>query len=243
MATESEIEALQLRTGSVILEDWYTDLIEVLKKINTEAKRVKAGMYEYPGLIWCNIHWLPAGLLTEEVSGSGAVEYKSYMVVLDTGLTANSKVYVYKAICPTLTSWDKERRILFKLWIHHDSDQYIHLVSGHIADPTTLENTEYHIGFKVDGNILYATVGDGSSESVMNIGTITAGGFYKLEAVFKPGVECRFYVDGVDKGAITTSLPSGSGPIAMDAFAASIFNLGAASRSISICEVRFMQAG
>jgi len=251
LATESEIEALLLRTGSIILEDWYSDLIEVLKKINTEAKeakekaeeamKAKPGTYDYPGLFWFNAHWLPEGCMETSIGGSGHLWWRTESVRLATGTTEASWAGVIKAIVPDNATWEKERRILFKIQLYQLSFVYIHLVSGHIERVSTLENTHEHIGFKIDGATLYATVADGVGESILNLGTLSSR-FYELEAVFTPGVECRFYVNGEDKGAITTNLPSGTGYAEL-VFMASIFNREAAEKEMELFEVRFMQAG
>jgi len=79
-----------------------------------------------------------------------------------------------------------------------------------------------------------------SEESTLTIETISAAVYRRLECVFTPGVECRFYVNGVDKGAITTNLPSGIG-YGNYMLIASVYNTAAEFKCIQIYEARTFQ--
>ena len=89
------------------------------------------------------------------------------------------------------------------------SAQNIHIATGN-RPSTGAANTYLHIGFKLINDTLYGTVADGTTETTLQLETLTAAVNRRLECVLTPGTECRFYVDGVDKGAITTNLPTGT---------------------------------
>jgi len=168
-------------------------------------------LQKHLGVWWFNNNWLPAGMVSNGISGSGSFEWFSDAVRNRTGTTSASYAQL-KKIARGLSyaySWDKKR--LFGVYVYFGSysAQNIHIVSGQC--PTTgAANTNYHIGFKLINGTLYGTVADGTTESVLQIETLTAAAFRRLECVLTPGTECRFYVDGVDKGAITTNLPTGT---------------------------------
>ena len=142
-------------------------------------------------------------------SGTGSVSIAQGLLVLQTGTTSDSYGWITKSpALPALTFiWEKYRKFRTKIHFRNVTEQEVYAWIGSGAPPH-LSLTDNHVGFKVINNVLYGTVGDYEAESVLELGTITADE-YILECVFKPGVECRFYVDGVDKGALTTNLPSG----------------------------------
>ena len=198
-------------------------------------------LHKFSGLYWFNAHWLPPGMLEYDAVGSASIEWDSYSVGLITGTTQGSLARVEKTINLYKATWDKERRICFKILLWQTTAQIIHIVSGGIENFDSIPNTLPHIGYKIVDDTLYATVGDGSAESELNLGAISSG-YHELEAVLTPGVECRFFVDGEDKGALSTNLPSGTYR-SEDILAASIYNTEAANKRLYIFEVRFLQAG
>ena len=142
-------------------------------------------------------------------SGTGSVSIAQGLLVLQTGTTSDSYGWITKSpALPALTfTWEKNRKFRTKVVFRNTTKQEVYFLIGTGAPPHTAL-TDNHVGFKVIDNVLYGSVADYEAESVLELGTITADA-YILECVFKPGVECRFYVDGVDKGALTTHLPSG----------------------------------
>ena len=141
-------------------------------------------------------------------SGTGSVSIASGELSLQTGTTSDSYGWIRKdPDWPALTfTWEKNRKFRTKIRFINVTKQEVYAWIGDVGPPHM--NASNHVGFKVIDDVLYGTVGDYVAESVLELGTITATN-YLLECVFKAGVECRFYVDGVDKGALTTHLPSG----------------------------------
>ncbi len=81
-----------------------------------------------------------------------------------------------------------------------------------IGTPTTSNN---HYGFRVINSTLYGVTGNGTSETTITLGSITANDAYTLEARLYPGSRVDFYISDIDnsnlknKGSITTTIPSG----------------------------------
>jgi hypothetical protein len=206
------------------------DYDEVLKAIE-----------KHLGVFWFNNHWLPSGKLYTQVSGSGAVSWTDYYVGLATGTTSGSYAAAYKQAygLSGAYSWAKKRFFGVYVYFNAYAAQYIHIVSGE-APLNASGNTYNHIGFKLIDANLYGTVADGTTEQTLLLETLTAAVYRRLECVFTPGVECRFYVDGVDKGALTLNLPSGTG-VANRLFYAVAYNTAASSKILNVYEARTLQ--
>jgi len=163
------------------------------------------------GAWWFNNNWLPTGMIYTSSTGTGGFNWSADRLIPYTGTTLDSYAMIGKSAygLSRAVSWDKKRWFGVLVRLHTYSAQNIHIVTGYC--PTTgSANTYRHIGFKLINADLYGTVGNGTYESTLLLETLTAGVFRRLECVLDPGVECRFYLDGVDKGAITTNLPTGT---------------------------------
>jgi hypothetical protein len=166
----------------------------------------------FKGPWWFCNHWLPPGVLEiEDQAGSAALSYYSGWVNFDTGDTADSYLMAMK-ICGLGCTWDKKRYFRVGVSFPTVTSMVAHLVSGGVGDPTSGGNNQRHIGFKVVGTDLYGTVAGGDEEATILLGSLPSeGADYVLECVLDPTVpECRFYVNGADKGALTTNLPTGT---------------------------------
>lgn len=203
--------------------------------------KVLEAIQKHLGVFWFNNHWLPPDMLEKGVTGSAYADWFAESVALHTGTTSASYIYVLKLALGLSEgySWGKKRYFGLYVNIGTYTYQYIHLVTGY-ASPTSSGNTNPHIGFKIINNTLYGTVANGSAESTLAIETYSASVYRRLECVFTPGVECRFYVNGVDKGALTTNLPTGTS-YAYRLFHASIYNTEAVDKIIRIYEARILQ--
>ena len=198
-------------------------------------------LLNFRGIFWFNNNWLPEGMIYNGTGGSGSIVWGTDGVFLTTGNTANSYAYVYKHVGsrPTPT-WDKKRHFICNArFLYLDSDSYAWVVMGR-ADHNSSSSTNAHVGFKAINGSLYGTVGNGSSESTLLLATLGSDEWYELKVVFTPGVEARFYLDGVDKGSITTNLPSGTG-YAERIFYASVYNTTANYKYLFIPQVKFVQ--
>lgn len=171
-------------------------------------------------------------------TGSGNVDFTSEddFVKVKTGATILSAATLWKDVAygREVLTWDKYRRIRTHMGFGAITNQSIWFICGSTG-------TTRHIGFKVLDNVLYGTVANGSSESTLEIETLSAIGSRQLEIVFKPGVECRFYVEGVDKGAITTNLPSGTSKAAT-LMCVKISNTAALEKITDVADWEFYQA-
>ena len=70
-----------------------------------------------------------------------------------------------------------------------------------------------HFGFRIINGTAYGTVGDGTTESTLNLGSasgINNASGIALSAYFKAGVGVEFFINKVSKGTITTNLPTGT---------------------------------
>ena len=143
-------------------------------------------------------------------TGTATITYATarHLLTMNTGTTVNSVARLEKQqdyLGDILLRWDKKRKIRTVISVDQITDITVFLCSGYniIATPTT-----EHVGFKIINDSLYGTVADGTTEATLLLQTIGTG-VYTLECVFDPSIpECRFFVDGVDKGAITTNLPT-----------------------------------
>ena len=195
----------------------------------------------FDGIFWFNINWLPEGMIGWAVTGSGYIEWDSTYVYLHTGMTAESIASVLKGVSGRVApTWEKKRRWMVRMRLTFNSSQYIHIVTGTVFSLSEAINPWEHAGYKIIDDTLYGTVADHTAESTLEIETLPIGVYRTLDAIFTPGVEARFIVDGVDKGAITTNLPSGTA-YASNLLRASVFNTIAAGRAFHILEVRALQ--
>jgi len=198
-------------------------------------------LQKHLGVWWFNNNWLPAGMVDTATSGSGSVDWSSHYVTSNTGTTLDSYARLWKSALglSAAYSWDKKR--FFGVFVHFEtySAQNIHIGSGGCPN-TGAANTYRHIGFKLINDILYGTVSDGTTEATLSLETLTAAANRRLECVFTPGTECRFYVDGVDKGAITTNLPAGT-TYAEYMLGSTVHNTEAVNKTFRLSESRTFQ--
>ena len=175
------------------------------------------------------------------MSGSGNIIWQQTYVRLSTGTTTDSVAQVEKAAYGFGTgeaygaTWSKKRYLGMYVYFLDTSALEAWLVAGSCE-----ANYYEHIGFKLIDNKLYGTVADGSTESTLLLETISCS-HKRLECIFDPTIpECRFYVDGEDKGAITTNLPTGT-LRAIYLLNAKIRNTEAANKRMDISEWRCFQ--
>jgi len=199
-------------------------------------------LQKHLGVWWFNNHWLPSGMLKSLTGGSGSIAWGDFYIRLRTGTTSSSYAYVDKHALGLSggRTWDKKRYFGVYVYFYTYSAQYIHILSGDLSYTSSV-NTNPHVGFKLINANLYGTVGNGTAESTLLIETITTVVNRRLECILDPTIpECRFYVDGVDKGALTTNLPSGTS-YAHRLLAASAYNTEAVDKYFNIYEVRIFQ--
>ena len=206
-----------------------------------EAEPAWLQLLNFRGIFWFNNHWYPSGMLPDVEGGSGAVSYSSDNLQLRTGTTSSSYAYVYKHIGPLpQPTWEKKRYFVCNVYMSDmNSNVIAYMIMGN-AKYSSSASSDRHVGFKVVDGVLYGTVANGTFESHLELATLTSSERHELKVVFTPGVEARFYVDGEDKGAITTRLPSGTN-YANKIFYASVYNKAAENKLLQVYQVKFVQ--
>jgi len=137
-------------------------------------------------------------------------------------------------------TWEKKRYFVCNVYMSDmNSNVIAYMIMGN-AKYSSSASSDRHVGFKVVDGVLYGTVANGTFESHLELATLTSSERHELKVVFTPGVEARFYVDGEDKGAITTRLPSGTN-YANKIFYASVYNKAAENKLLQVYQVKFVQ--
>lgn len=140
--------------------------------------------------------------LWDNPGGTGSVTLQLNSATVATGGTTGGIGRLRKslALFPGAT-WNRRRGLRTQIDLSSITNQTAYIVSGIVGN--------HLAGFKVVNNALYGVTDDGVEETLDLGVTLVAATPYELECHFVPGLEARFYVDGVDKGAITTHLPTG----------------------------------
>ena len=144
-----------------------------------------------------------------EKSAAGGAALNQYALLISVQATADSHCRLFREpyFMAPYQSWDKAQKLKTRVKFMAAGSNV-----GDFWVQSGGKNTVKHIGFKVSGGRLYGTVADGANESTRELENFGAGAINAirlLSLVYDPGTECRFYVDGVDRGALTTDLPSG----------------------------------
>jgi hypothetical protein len=162
------------------------------------------------------VHWNSIDGFTQGGTG-GSVNPNDGVLTISSNTTINSTQYInskdnYHNICET-------GKLLTVEWqlsdlSHVDTYEiYLHFTNS-TAFPPSL--TTHHFGFTLlgSGTGVFATVGDGTTESKVDITSFIPGGFLaaafqrtRLKAVCNRGTDVKFYVNDVLAATITTNLP------------------------------------
>jgi len=146
-----------------------------------------------------------------DTTGSGDVSLSSSLpntVTHSTGTTADSYAVLqkrpYRPECEI--SFDQQQGFKTKVTFSSNTNQIVWIIVGD-------RGSAHHYGFKIVDDTIYGSVGNGSAETLTDaLATISAGETVSLAALFYPGVEVSFFVNGEYKGILATGLPSGGGP-------------------------------
>lgn len=143
------------------------------------------------------------------VTGTGAINDAGDGLTLATNATADSTAKLEKTIYENeyIFKWDKSRQFEANVAFIASTSATCTMYLLHGFDETFNS-----IGFSVINGVLKGVVVDATTLTSVNLQTLGAGAFSvnrTLKAVFTTGVDCKFYVDGVLLGTITTGLPSG----------------------------------
>lgn len=144
-------------------------------------------------------------------NGTGTVTFYDDYSKVSTGATAGALAKIYKEIDYPLVplTWEKERILKIAARIYSLVDNICDCWIGS-GSPTGNE----FIGFKVTAGKLYSRCLSSAGETVAEIMDLGASAYtvtLNLKCHLQPGVRCDFWVDGVQRDAITTNLPTGDG--------------------------------
>lgn len=133
-------------------------------------------------------------------SGTGSAVLGSTKLTLATGATTGGIGQLIKNpnYVPTL-SFTRRRKFKTTIQVSTTTNQTAYIVIGLVGN--------HLLGFKIINNTIYGVTSDGT-ESTVSLQTVVAATNYELECHFTPNVDARFYVNGIDKGSITTHLPT-----------------------------------
>jgi len=242
LSTDTKPSASDYPVGTILIE---TDTKKLYMSDGSDWVRYETleAIQRLAGAWWFCNHWLPSGMVNAGSSyGTGSVTFDDEYLRLATGTTANSDAYAYKmgkGLVETNTALDKRRWFGIRIEPSAATNQIIHIVTGQINSFTSPTNTASHVGFKIIDGTLYGTVGDDTTENTLNMGSISAGAEYRLEAYYIPNTKVEFYKGGAYQGELTSNLPSS--PVFHILFYASISNTEAADKYIDIFAVRVYQ--
>lgn len=159
-------------------------------------------------------------------TGTASVAYaNSYGLVVSVS-ASSSKAVCSKAYDTQPTFFDK--KIMFSLYQaalsvspSDTAEDKIHCVAGAVDDGAgNLDNNLKHLGFvaKVVGGAykIYATNANGSAQTLTDITAYYSSvypspqSYANFTAIFTPGVDIKFYINGALVATHTTNLPSGA---------------------------------
>ena len=157
-------------------------------------------------LLWKNtFHWLTlfesVDGFVQTIVGTGTVTLDGNDVVLATSAVANDSVDLAKE--PSwlgLATFSQRSFMRSAVVVNSITSQEIYIKVGR-------SDTQGY-GFKIINGSLYGTTHSGTTESTVLLQTISISTAYQLEARYLPSDKVVFFVDTIEKGVLTTNLPS-----------------------------------
>jgi hypothetical protein len=145
------------------------------------------------------------GAASSVVLGAGEVELKAGA---STGNYAALSFVHDNYLMETRSTFDRNKMFRTLVQILGRTSQTIYVTYGEAMKGI---ETSPHFGFKIVNAKIYGSVADGTTQSltVSELYTITDD-FVEFEARFYSGRWVEFYINGVYKGLVATSLPSGT---------------------------------
>lgn len=141
--------------------------------------------------------------------GTGSYSVSRDGVTLASGATQFSEAQLVKGYsggANTSFLWTKKRSVKFQFSVSAITNQNVYIATGSIDGVT-----DNHFGIYIENAAIYGTCANGTTQTTTTLSTnAVAGTRYTFEVVFTPGVDVKYYLDGVLKGTATTNLPSGS---------------------------------
>lgn len=149
--------------------------------------------------------------LVDASAGSSGATFAG--VVLNTGATSSNETTIGRDLqyMNGTVTYDKASkfRTAFHIFALGDSNppnsQDIFIGVG-VGDSSPAADC---YGFRVDNATMYGLTCNGSSETAVELQSVVFDTLYEIEAQFRPGERCAFFVNGKEVGVSTTNLPSG----------------------------------
>lgn len=140
----------------------------------------------------------------------GTTTINSTGLVLETGGTsANNRVLSLNVDNSVLFSFTKNSR--FRTACMIESVTQLDNQTTYIMSNLETGVSQDGYGFKISGSTISGLVMKAGSETTKSLGTFPNATMTKLEARYYAGNRVVFYVDGVEKGGLTTGLPALTG--------------------------------
>ena len=170
--------------------------------------------------------------LVKTGSAAWGVDYGK--LTLTTGATINSAVQVYLWMGNIASlNWNFERRVKFNAYADYDTTQDIIIVSGDYSG-------NQYVGFKYINGVLS---GISKKTGVAEQAVVLDAAFFlssELSFILTANTRVQFFVDGVYKGEITSSIPTGTDD-ANFLVETRLKNTVAANRMMELYLVEFLQ--
>lgn len=156
-----------------------------------------------------------------------------YITLLTTGVSGNNQYIEKKPLYQGLITFSQKSYFRSDLYFVNNTNQTIYLIVG--------QKTDNAYGFKIINGTIYGVTRNGSDETTVSLGSITAGDDMNLEARYYPSDKVVFLTDSVEKGISTTNLPSPAAVANQFLFYADITTNEAAAKEIRMSFFEYMQ--
>ena len=147
---------------------------------------------------------------TDYTDGTGAVTWTSFgQMNLTTGTTINSNAGIFTGPNVGLDPQQLNRIVSWRFQQGSNADVEIRLYTIYTGEATPPNDTCKHIGFKIIDGRIWATNGDGTTETATDTG-VDLGAFAGtvLKVVGDGGSNIYYYVHDVLKATHTTNFPT-----------------------------------
>ena len=145
--------------------------------------------------------------------GAGTVTAYGTTFGFSTGAVSGNYANVYSSeyfVKPIVT----DKKLVCEWVIYYVSSNTAHTIWMRLSEgagATPPSETENHLGFKIIDGLIYASNADGTTQQLTTTTmSLTAATYVltRLRIELNPGVDCKFYVDGVLKVTHGANLPS-----------------------------------
>ena len=156
-----------------------------------------------------------------------------YITFLTTNVSGNTQSLEKKPLYQGLITFSQKSYFRSDLYFVNNTAQTIYLIVG--------QKTGDAYGFKVINGTIYGVSRNGSNETTISLGSITAGDDMNLEARYYPNDKVIFLTDSVEKGSLTTNLPSPAEAASQFLFYADITTNEAVAKEIRMSFFEYQQ--